>query len=94
MPSDIFKSSVLSFLGARCFRLLTALYARALIMLALAELGKHTRLCTGALKSSQSTVQRFIFLNADFRHRFPSLRAYPFTGHTLTQFISSHKTYL
>lgn len=69
------RLSVLALLGASSLRLLAALYARAFIMLTLAELGKHTRLRTGTLKSSQRTVQGFIFLYADFRHRFPSLRA-------------------
>ena len=69
------RLSVLALFSASSLRLLAALYARAFIMLTLAELGKHTRLCTGTLKSSQRTVQGFIFLYADFRHRFPSLRA-------------------
>ena len=67
--------SELTLLSASSLRLLTALYARALIMLTLAELGKHTSLCTGTLESSQSAVQRLVFLDMDFRHRFPSLRA-------------------
>lgn len=68
--------SELTLLSASSLRLLTALYARALIMLTLAELGKHTSLCTGTLESSQSAVQRLVFLDMDFRHRFPSLRAF------------------
>lgn len=66
----------LTLLSASSLRLLTALYARALIMLTLAELGKHTSLGTGTLESSQSAVQRLVFLDMDFRHRFPSLRAF------------------
>ena len=65
------------FLLCACrLRLLAALDARALIVLALAELGKRTRLGAGSLESAQSAVDGFIFLNADFRHRFPSLRAF------------------
>ena len=63
-------------LCACCLGLLTTLYARALIMLTLAKLGKHTRLCARSLESSQSAVQRLVFLYADFRHCFPSLRAF------------------
>lgn len=71
------KSLILSSLCASRLRLLTALYAWALIMLTLAKLGKHTRLCAGSFKSSQCAVERLVFLYADFRHCFPSLRALP-----------------
>ena len=71
------KSLILSSLCASRLGLLTALYAWALIMLTLAKLGKHTRLCAGSLKSSQCAVERLVFLYADFRHCFPSLRALP-----------------
>ena len=68
--------SELTLLSASSLRLLAALYAWALIMLTLAELGKHTSLGTGTLESSQSAVQGLVFLDMDFRHRFPSLRAF------------------
>ena len=68
--------SELTLLCASSLRLLAALDARAFIMLTLAELGKHTSLGTGTLESSQSAVQGLIFLDMDFRHRFPSLRAF------------------
>ena len=46
--------SELTLLSASSLRLLTALYARALIMLTLAELGKHTSLGTGTLEGSRA----------------------------------------
>ena len=67
-------------LCACSLRLLAALYARAFIMLTLAELGKRTRLCTRTLETTQCAVNRFIFLDADLRHSFPSLRTFPSWG--------------
>ena len=50
------------------FRLFAALYAGALVILLLSEIRKNARLGAVALKSLQSTVQRFVFLDMDFRH--------------------------
>ena len=67
-------------LCACSLRLLAALYARAFIMLTLAELGKRTRLGTRTLEATQCAVNRLIFLDADLRHSFPSLRTFPSWG--------------
>ena len=67
-------------LSACSLRLLAALDARAFIMLTLTELGKRTRLCTRTLETTQCAVNRFIFLDADLRHSFPSLRTFPSWG--------------
>ena len=73
-------------LRARSLRLLATLDARAFIMLTLAELGKRTRLGTRTLKTAQCAVNRLIFLDADLRHSFPSLRAIPYGGTLCTVF--------
>ena len=57
-------------------RLLAALDARALIMLTLANLGQDAGPGTLALKTLESALKGFVFPNADFRHCFPSPRAY------------------
>ena len=67
-------------LSACSLRLLAALDARAFIMLTLAELGKRTRLGTRTLEATQCAVNRLIFLDADLRHSFPSLRTFPSWG--------------
>ena len=67
-------------LSACSLRLLAALYARAFIMLTLAELGKRTRLGARTLEATQRAVNRLIFLDADLRHSFPSLRTFPSWG--------------
>lgn len=80
-------------LGARSLRFLAALDARAFIMLTLAELGKRTRLGARTLKTAQRAVNRFIFLDADLRHSFPSLRAFPYGGTLCTAACTvAHKT--
>lgn len=74
---------------ARSLRLLAALDARAFIMLTLAELGKRTRLGTRTLKAAQCAVNRLVFLDADLRHSFPSLRAFPYGGTLCTVFYTT-----
>jgi len=59
---------------AGCLGLLAALDAGALIVLLLSQIGQNTGLCAAALKSLKSIVQRFVFLDIDFRHVFPSLQ--------------------
>ena len=51
-------------------RLLAALNAGALIMLALTNLGQHARLGTATLKALQGALQRFILSHTDFRHLY------------------------
>ena len=58
-------------------------------MLTLAELGKRTRLGTRTLEATQCAVNRLIFLDADLRHSFPSLRTFPSWG-SLAQFVYIH----
>jgi hypothetical protein len=43
-------------------------------MFSLFDLGDYASLCTAALEPLQSIFQGFAFLDANFRHRFPSLR--------------------
>ena len=79
----LFGNSILAELLLLCacsLRLLAALYARAFIMLTLAELGKRTRLGARTLEATQRAVNRLIFLDADLRHSFPSLRTFPSGG--------------
>ena len=80
-------------LSACSLRLLAALDARAFIMLTLTELGKRTRLCTRTLETTQCAVNRFIFLDADLRHSFPSLRAFLYGGRFAQSYLPwAHKT--
>ncbi len=67
----------LSLVLAGSFRLLLALQAGADIMLALFDLRDHALFCAAPLKTTQSALQRFVFLDANFRHCFPSLRWHP-----------------
>ena len=53
----------------------TAFYARALIILLFTEIGQNAGFCAAAFESFKSTVQRFIFLDVNFRHLFPSPHA-------------------
>ncbi len=93
---DRFKNSILAellLLSACSLRLLAALDARAFIMLTLTELGKRTRLCTRTLETTQCAVNRFIFLDADLRHSFPSLRAFLYGGRFAQLHLpQAHKT--
>ena len=68
------KSIELSLVLSGSFRLLLPLQAGADIMLALFDLGNHALFGTAPLKTAQCALQRFIFLDANFRHGFPSLR--------------------
>ena len=68
-------------------RLLAALYAGALVVLLLAEIREDASLCTAALESLQSIVQRLVFLYMDFRH-FISLP--PNTSHGTFQGPLNH----
>ena len=53
--------------------LLTTLNAGALVVLLLSQVCQNAGLCTTALKSFKSIVQRLVFLDIDFRHLFHSL---------------------
>ena len=72
----LIKRSVVAlvFVLAGGLRLFAALYAGALIVLFLSQIGKNAGLCAAALKSFQSVIQRLVFLDVDFRHVFPSLQ--------------------
>lgn len=59
------------------FGLLLPLQAGADVMLTLLDLSNHAFLGTAALKTTQSTLQRLVLLDANFRHCFPSLRWHP-----------------
>ena len=59
------------------FRLLLTLQAGAYVMLALLNFSDNALLGAAPLKTAQSALQRFVFLNANFRHGFPSLRWHP-----------------
>lgn len=86
-------SAELFLLRARSLRLLATLDARAFIMLTLAELGKRTRLGARTLKTAQRAVNGLVFLNADLRHSFPSLRAFHSGGTLCTALhATAHKT--
>ena len=73
----LFLNSVVAFVFvfACSLRLLTTFYARALIIFLFAKVSQNTGFCATAFESFKSTVQRFIFLNVNFRHLFPSLHA-------------------
>ena len=51
-------------------RLLAALDAGALVMLALTDLSQDTRLGTAALEALQSALQRLVLSHTDFRHLY------------------------
>ena len=92
-PSFHFYLAELFLLRARGLRLLAALDARAFIMLTLAELGKRTRLGARTLETAQRAVNRLVFFDADLRHSFPSLRAFPSGGTLCTApYAPAHKT--
>ena len=57
--------------------LLLTLQAGADVMLALLNFGNNALLGAATLKATQSALQSFVFLNANFRHCFPSLRWHP-----------------
>ena len=59
------------------FRLLLTLQAGADVMLALLNFSDNALLGAATLKATQSALQRFVFLDANFRHFFPSLRWHP-----------------
>lgn len=54
--------------------LFTTLYAGALVVLLLSQILENACLGAATLESFKSIVQRFIFLDIDFRHLFHSLR--------------------
>ena len=51
-------------------RLLAALDAGALVVLALPDLGQHARFGAAALEALQSTLQRLVLSHTDFRHLY------------------------
>ena len=57
--------------------LLLTLQAGADVMLALLNFSDDALLGAATLKATQSAFQRFVFLDANFRHCFPSLRWHP-----------------
>ena len=57
--------------------LLLTLQAGADIVLALLNFSDNALLGAATLKATQSGLQRLVFLNANFRHCFPSLRWHP-----------------
>ena len=59
------------------FRLLLTLQAGADVMLALLNFSDNALLGTATLETTPSALQRFVFLDANFRHCFPSLRWHP-----------------
>ena len=68
------KSIASSLVLTSSFGLLLPLETRADIMLSLLDLGDHAVLGAAALEALQSTLQRLVLFDANFRHRFPSLR--------------------
>ncbi len=73
---------------ASSFRLLLTLQAGAHIMFSLLDFSDNASLCAAALEPLESIFQGFAFLDANFRHRFPSLRRNRldpdcFQGHSL-----------
>ena len=68
---------ILVFTLTSSFGLLLPLQAGADVMLTLLDLSNHAFLGTAALKTTQSTLQRLVLLDANFRHCFPSLRWHP-----------------
>ncbi len=64
----------LVFVLAGSLALFATLYAGTLVVLLLSQVLKDACLCTATLESFQSIVQRFVFLDMDFRHLFHSLR--------------------
>ena len=70
------RSSIITLIAIlpSCLGLLAALDAGTLVMLPAANLRQNAGLGAAALKTLERAVQRFIFLDMDFRHLFPSLR--------------------
>jgi hypothetical protein len=62
---------------ASSLRLLAALDTGALVMLSAADLSQNAGLGTAALETLERAVQRFIFLDMDFRHLFSLPPIYP-----------------
>ena len=69
-----FQLIELSLVLTGSFRLLLTLQAGADVMLALLNFSDNALLGTATLETAQSALQRFVFLNANFRHCFPSPR--------------------
>ena len=71
-----FRKSIVTlvFILACGLGLLAALHAGALVILLLSQVSQNAGLCTAALESLKSVVQRFVFLDINFRHLFPSLQ--------------------
>ena len=67
----------LSLVLAGSFGLLLPLQAGADIVLALLIFSNNALLGNAPLKTTQCALQRFVFLDANFRHCFPSLRWHP-----------------
>ena len=59
------------------FRLLLTLQAGADVVLALLDLGDNALLSAATLETTQCGLQRLVFLDANVRHFFPSLRWHP-----------------
>ena len=67
-----FQLVELSLVLTGSFRLLLTLQAGADVMLALLNFSDNALLGAATLKATQSALQRLVFLNANFRHCFPS----------------------
>ena len=55
---------------AGSFSLLLALHAGLFVVFTLANFSQHTSTCALTLKTLQSRLQRFVFVDMDFRHLF------------------------
>ena len=67
-----FQLVELSLVLTGSFRLLLTLQAGADVMLTLLNFSDNALLGAAPLKTAQSALQRLVFLNANFRHCFPS----------------------
>ena len=72
-----FQLIELSLVLTGSFRLLLTLQAGADVMLALLNFSDNALLGAATLKATQCGLQRLVFLDANFRHCFPSLRWHP-----------------
>lgn len=69
---------------SRGFRLLLALYAGLLVMLALAHFGEDAAAGALALEPLQRAFKRFVFLDPYLRHLYPPLRTSRLAGAVFT----------
>ena len=70
-PRGLHKKGLIEtliFILARSFGFLATLYARALVIFLLAQIGQHAGLRAAAFESLQRIVQRLVLLHVNFRH--------------------------